>query len=228
MDNLFWDRAIFRGISEESVKAIEKMPKKESEYQANTIVIKEGEKIEYFCVILDGVLKSTEYTSNGKELNSSYFFAREDDASNFFAGDAFPFYLVYGGVENYVFNVIALKKSRVVWLPINELKAIIEKDEVFLHNILQFVAKYNCYSKILLRGVQYRKVIERLSYWLIYLNDADKIIEIPNSQEVLADMLHVNRSSLNQELVQLDKMGVIDFDRKYIKVKDREYLESIL
>ncbi|SFE14892.1 Crp/Fnr family transcriptional regulator [Peptostreptococcus sp. D1] len=228
MDNTFWDRSIFRGISEESKNAIEKLNKKEVTYDSNTMIIREGQEIEHFAIIIEGVLKSTEYTSSGKELNSSYFFAREQHSSYYFAGDAFPFYLIYGGVKNYFFNVLALKKSRVVWLPVDELKEIIDKDPVFLKNILQFVAKYNCYSKVLLRGVQYRKVIERLSYWLIYMNNSDELIEIPNSQEVLADMLHVNRSSLNQELVQLDKDGIIQFNRKNIRVLDKEYLKSLL
>lgn len=228
MDNTFWDRSIFRGISEESKKAIEKLNKKEVTYDSNTMIIREGQEIKYFAIIIEGVLKSTEYTSSGKELNSSYFFAKEQHSSYYFAGDAFPFYLIYGGVKNYFFNVLALKKSRVVWLPVDELKEIIDKDPVFLHNILQFVAKYNCYSKVLLRGVQYRRVVERLSYWLIYMNNSDELIEMPNSQEVLADMLHVNRSSLNQELVQLDKDGIIQFNRKNIRVLDKEYLESLL
>lgn len=218
MDNLFWDRDIFRGISEESIEAIERMNKREQMYDSNELMIKDEEKISEFCIILDGVVKSTEYTSSGKELNSSYFFG----------GDSFPFYLVYGGKQRYFFNTVAMKKSRVVWLPVEELVPVINKDPIFLLNILKFVAEYTCSSKHLLRCVQYRRVIERLSYWMVNINNPDEIIRIPNSQEVLADILHVNRSSLNLELNKLYEMGVIDLDKKTIKVLDKDYLESLI
>ncbi len=218
MDEKFWEIQIFKGISENSKTKILKMDKKEVYYKSGETLFNEGDEINYFGVILDGVLKCTEYTISGKELNSSYFFN----------GDAFPFYLIYGGASKYNFNIVAFKKSKVVLLPVVELKEIIDSDIVFLHNILTFVAEYNCYSKILLRCVQYRRVIERLSYWLLNINEADNIIQIPNSQEVLANILHVNRSSLNQELVFLERLGVIECNRRNIKILDRKYLEDLL
>lgn len=209
---------IFEGISEESKAAIRNMNKKEKLYHPNELVIEEGEKIKNICVILEGALKATEYTSSGKELNSSYYFG----------GDAFPFYLVYAKVKRYFFNTYALKKTRVVWLPVDELKEIIDKDQVFLHNVLRFVAEYCTYNKVTMRAIQYRKVSERLSYWILNINDPSKIITIPNSQEVLADILHVNRSSLNQELKRLDKKGVIQLENKKIMVLNKKYLESLI
>ncbi|SEN28195.1 cAMP-binding domain of CRP or a regulatory subunit of cAMP-dependent protein kinases [Peptostreptococcus russellii] len=218
MNDLFWDRMIFEGISEESKKAIENMPKEEKSYKANELVSSEGEAIESVCIILTGALKATEYTSEGKELNSSYYFA----------GDAFPFYLVYGGIKKNFSNTYALKKSRVVWLKVKDLIPIIDNDQVFLHNILRFVAEYCCYSKLIIRCTQYRRVLDRLSFWLLHVKNPDKLIEIPNSQEVLADILHVNRSSLNQELKFLDTEGIIELEKKKIRVIDKEYLQSLL
>lgn len=218
MNDLFWDRMIFEGISEESKKAIENMPKEEKSYKANELVSSEGEAIESVCIIFTGALKATEYTSEGKELNSSYYFA----------GDAFPFYLVYGGIKKNFSNTYALKKSRVVWLKVKDLIPIIDNDQVFLHNILRFVAEYCCYSKLIIRCTQYRRVLDRLSFWLLHVKNPDKIIEIPNSQEVLADILHVNRSSLNQELKFLDTEGIIELEKKKIRVIDKEYLQSLL
>ncbi len=218
MDELFWNRMIFDGISEESKIAIENMPKEIESYKANELVSREGDAIESVCIILTGALKSTEYTSEGKELNSSYYFG----------GDAFPFYLVYGGIKTNFSNTYALKKTKVVWLNVKELIPIIDSDQVFLHNILRFVAQYCCYSKLIIRCTQYRRVLERLSFWLLHIKNPDTIIEIPNSQEVLADILHVNRSCLNQELKYLVTEGVIELEKKRIRVLDKEYLQALL
>lgn len=218
MEELFWNRLIFKNISEESKRAIKCMDKKECHYDAGQLVIGEGEDIDSICIIMKGVLKSTEFTPSGKELNSSYFFS----------GDAFPFYLVYSGVKKYYFNTYALKKSWVIWLKVEELIPIIDRDLQFSRNIISFVSEYTSYSKLILRCVQYRRIVDRLAYWLLYMNDSYKPVKIPGSQEVLADILHVNRSSLNQALSGLEKDGIIDIEKKYIIVRDHESLESFI
>ena len=218
MDDLFWNRMIFEGISEKSRYEIEKMPKKICSYKSKELIQEVGEDIDSVCIILSGALKSTEYTADGRELNSSYYFA----------GDAFPFYLIYGGVKKTFYNTIALKKSEVVWLPMDELVKIVDSDQTFLHNILRFVAEYCCYSKLILRCIQYKRIKERLCYWLLYLNDSSKDIAIPESQSVLADILCVNRSSLNQELKIFENDGYIKIYKKKIKILNKNALEALL
>jgi len=229
LDDRFWNRLIFKNISKDSREAILKINSRECVYAANELIIEEGEEIKDICVILEGVLKSTEYTSDGKELNSSYFYVGKKINSSYpFAGDAFPFYLIYGGIKRYFFNTYSVKKSRVIWLPVKELLPIIERDSIFLKNVLQFVAEYACYSKIILRGVQYRKIEDRLAYWMLNLNDPDKDIPIPYSQEVLADILHVSRSSLNQELKRLKNEKIISYNGKSIKILNKNYFKERL
>lgn len=218
MEPKFWDRMIFENISEDSRIKIENLPKKICNYKAKEIIQEEGEDIDSVCIIISGALKSTEYTADGRELNSSYYFA----------GDAFPFYLIYGGIKKTFYNTIALKKSRVVWLPIDELVKIIDNDQIFLHNILRFVAEYCCYSKLILRCLQYKKISERLSYWLLNMNNEETEVLIPDSQSVLADILCVSRASLNQELKKFEKNGYIKLDNKKIKILDRNKLELYL
>lgn len=220
MDERFWNRVIFRNISEESKEAIIKMNKINADYQANEKILSEGDPIDHICIIVSGVLKSTEYTIDGKELNSSYFFGEDV----YPGGDAFPFYMVYGGMKHHLSHTYCVKKASVVWLPVEELKPIINNDPVFLKNVLIFVSQYTCHSKLLLRCVQYRKVKDRLAYWLTYMNDPNKTISIPNSQEVLADILHVNRSSLNQALQSYIEEGILSIEDKEIQVLKKEEL----
>lgn len=224
MDDRFWDRTIFRNISDDSRKAILSMDAKVISYHANERIMEEGDDISDICVILEGVLKSTEYTVDGKELNSSYFFGGEILPG----GDAFPFYLVYSGEKKYFFHTYCLKKAKVVWLPVAQLLPIIDADHVFLGNVLRFVSEYTRYSKMMLRCVQYRKVADRLAYWLVRVNDPSTVIRIPNSQEVLADMLHVNRSSLNQALKEMEEEHIITMDGRRIQVLDESALEECI
>lgn len=218
MDNRLWDICFMKGISEESKKKIAQIETKTRTYEANELILADGEEIRDIGMILKGVIKSTEYTKNGKELNSSYFFG----------GDAFPFYLIYGGVKRYFFNTYCLKKASLIWVPVDQIMPIVHSDPIFMQNILVFVSKYTVYSKMNLRMVQYRKISDRLSYWLIHMNDPSQRIKIPNSQGVLADILHVSRSSLNQEFKKLQQAGILKLEGKYIHIQDESYLRKNL
>lgn len=223
LDHRFWNRLLFEGISEASKCAIEEMPKEVCSYGAGDLIRSEGDPINEICVILSGVLKSTEYTVDGKELNSSYFFGSDTIPG----GDAFPFYLIYGGEKEYYFNTYCLKKAEVVWLPIEDLFPIIDQDKQFLQNVLIFVSDYSLFSRQLLRCIQYRKVTERLAFWLTRICEGP-LVHIPNSQEVLGDMLHVNRTSLNAGLKELEQDGFIRLEGKSIRILDEEGLSELV
>lgn len=99
---------------------------------------------------------------------------------------------------------------------------------VLMENILTFVSEYTCYNKMLARCVKYRKVSARLAYWLLHLTRDSEALYFPMSQEILSDILHVNRSSLNQALVALQKQNVIEIKDQQITILDRYYLEDLL
>lgn len=102
-----------------------------------------------------------------------------------------------------------------------------DEDIVLTKNILKFVAEYTSFNKLVIRATQYTKVIERLSYWILHLDEVD-YLKLPTSQEMLSDILRVNRPSLNQELKFLRDNKIIEFKGMDFKIIDRKYLENIV
>ena len=68
--------------------------------------------------------------------------------------------------------------------------------------------------------LNYQTIRERIAYWIVGMRDIApaETIRMPGSQLMLANMLHVSRSSLNQELKLMQKDG-------YFKVRGREMYE---
>lgn len=208
---------IFNGISEKSKEKLLELDIASKDYQANELVLRREDKLENALLIKKGCLKACEYTINGKEIVSSYYFE----------GDAFPFYLYFGNANRFPYNVYALKKSSVYFLPFKEFEKIMDEDIVLTKNILKFVAEYTSFNKLVIRATQYTKVIERLSYWILHLDEVD-YLKLPTSQEMLSDILRVNRPSLNQELKFLRDNKIIEFKGMDFKIIDRKYLENIV
>lgn len=98
-----------------------------------------------------------------------------------------------------------------------------DTDIVLTKNILKFVAEYTCFNKLVIRATQYSKVSQRLAYWILHLQEVD-YLKLPTSQTMLADILRVNRPSLNQELKKFAEDKAIYIEGMEIRVLDRDYL----
>ncbi|WP_055078493.1 Crp/Fnr family transcriptional regulator [Lagierella massiliensis] len=211
------DFKIFKGISEDSKNAIMDINPQIYYYEPKNISIRNDETLKYVLLIKKGCLKTTEYMINGKEIVSSYYSE----------GDAFPFYLHYGNYTNFPYDVYAVKKSEVYFVPFDELEPIIDKDPILMKNVLAFVSEYLCFNKFVLRATQYYKINQRIAYWLLHIDEIDSL-KLPKTQEMLADLLRVNRSCLNTELKYMESEGIIKVNGVNIKVLRPDLLEDLI
>ena len=208
---------LFDGILESSKAKIKKLDVIEKVFNAGEKVLEKDSDLKYALFIEKGCLKACEYMINGKEIVSSYYFA----------GDAFPFYLYFGNTSKFPYDVYATKKTNVYFLPLKEFEKIMDEDIVLTKNILKFIAEYTCFNKLVIRATQYSKVSQRLAYWILHLDEVD-YLKLPTSQAMLADILRVNGSSLNQELKKLSDEKIIEVKGKDIIVQNREFLHDII
>ena len=74
----------------------------------------------------------------------------------------------------------------------------------------------------------FSSVQERIAAWLLQETDEKGMVELKTNREEQADYLCVARPSLSRTLMQMQKAGLIEADRKQIRILDREKLEKIL
>ncbi len=208
---------IFDNISELSKERLRHINIKKRTFSSNEIVGRQGDKLDHAFLINTGCLRAIEYMIDGKEIVSSYYSSC----------DAFPFYLHFGKTPHLPYDVYAVKNSEVLFLPFDTVEEIIKDDIVFMRNILEFVAEYTCFYRLILRATQYNKVVQRIAYWLLHIDEIDSL-KYPSSQKMLANILRVNRPSLNQELKKLCQLKVIEMHGMKFKILNREFLEDII
>lgn len=208
----------FQNLSDETIHKIEQLDIRIQEFTAGDSVNFFGDSIEFIYVIMAGCLKTNEYLMSGKEVVSSYYFAQ----------DAFPFYLVYGGAVSYPYNVYCHKDAIVYAIPVNELKDLIAEDIQLMSNILEFVSRYCMQNKKVIQAVSYTKVSQRLAFWLLASANQKGMFKLPGTQQLFADQLLVNRSSLNQELKDFESSRYITVRGRNIQIKNRSALEELI
>ena len=112
-------------------------------------------------------------------------------------------------------------------MPFEELKPIIDNNLILMNNVLTFVSEYLCFNKFVLRATQYYKINQRLAYWLLHM-DLVNPLKLPKTQEMLADLLRVNRSCLNSELKFMESEGIIEVKGVNVKVLRPDLLEELI
>lgn len=189
-------------------------------YQRSEIIYTQGSKINHFGIVLEGILKAVTQTVNGDELCHAYFEQK----------DIFPELLYFSGKKHYTYSLVAARKSTVAWLPVTILEEMLERDNLLMYSLLLYISRRGLKDQLYLNCLNYQTIRERIAYWIVGMNDIvpGEPIHMPISQTILANMLHVSRSSLNQELKLMEKQGYFKIYDQQMHITDTERLMEMI
>ncbi|WP_055079401.1 Crp/Fnr family transcriptional regulator [Lagierella massiliensis] len=219
MDNIvnFDSIFIFRYLEDEVINKVYSLDMDHVNFESGDLVVSRGDELNSLLVIKSGLLKQAKYLSDGSEKVVAYYYENE----------VYPLHLFYEGIKHWPYNIYAESESDIYFIPWNDLKEIISSSETLTNNVLRFTASCTCHTKIILNATRYKKIQQRLAYWLLMKKYVDTC-KIPMTQKMLSDTLRVTRPSLNQELKKLESLKVVRIDVNEIEVLDESYLEDIL
>lgn len=189
-------------------------------YEAAQCIHPQGTKITHFGIVENGILKAVAHTENGMELCHAYFEAK----------DIFPEFLYFSGKKNYSYSLVAEKKSTVVWVPVHVMEDMLEKDQPLMYALLLHISQRGFKNQLYLNCLNYQTIRERIAYWIVGMHNIApaESIHMPCSQLMLANMLHVSRSSLNQELKLMEKDGYFQIKNHEMQSLDEGRLNALL
>ncbi|PKK95436.1 MAG: hypothetical protein CVV60_01290 [Tenericutes bacterium HGW-Tenericutes-5] len=180
-------------------------------YPKNSFVFYENDLCDKIGYIVEGRLHLVHFTTSGEEkilaeLNT---------------GDIFGDFLINSEYPYFPGNLVCLEETSVCFLKKDKLnKLLVSNDsfrDLYLKQLSDKALKLNQHNKILLQKSLKDKI-------LLYINNritSDKsfIIKIDNKQ-TLANYLNVTRQSLSREMKLMKKDNLIDFNKKYIWLKE--------
>ena len=189
-------------------------------YPAGACIHSQGDKITHFGIVTSGILKAVSYSRDGSEMCHTYFEEM----------DSFPEFLYLTGERRYTYLLYVEKRAAVTWIPILELQEMLTSEPHMLSALLLYVSKRGLKNQLYLNCLNYQTIRERIAYWILGIQKmtSGKTVMIPRSQTILANMLHVSRASLNQELKQMEREGYFRLDKEKILGADAEKLMELL
>lgn len=189
-------------------------------YEAAQCICLQGSRITHFGIVEHGILKAVDNTSDGAELCHAYFETR----------DIFPEFLYFSGRKNFSYSLVAEKQSSVVWIPVQVMEEMLKEDQQLLYELLIYISQRGLKNQLYLNCLNYQTIRERIAYWIVGMQRIapTELIRMPCSQLMLANMLHVSRSSLNKELKLMEREGYFEIRDHEMRILDESRLEGLL
>ena len=218
--------SLFRNVSEESIARILVCSgAKFRTYNKDETIFRQGEQADYFYALLKGNVSIISYMPSGK-VNALYHVA-----AGALIGEHYSNHLDSDG-RVYWYEAAACESVEVLAVPWQYLYGFCDKacdhHKQLIQNLYESMSTKEWMAVRKLNVLGFASVQERAAAWLLQEADASDTVLLKTNREEQADYLCVARPSLSRTLMQMQKAGLIEADRKQIRILDREKLEKIL
>jgi CRP-like cAMP-binding protein len=178
------------------------------EYKKGSLVVHEGEACTSIGFIISGTLASQQLTPTGEVLTLKLF------QSN----DAFGAALYSTKKATYPLTLMALKNSQVLYIPFDQICNILERNQEFNKNFIEFLSSRVMIFKEKVQMLQYKNVRSRLMLYLSneYNTSRTTTFRLSHTKVAIAEMIGVARPSVSRELKNMEKDQLIKLNGQTI------------
>lgn len=213
---------LFTDLKHEEIEYIlERTQSYVKHYEKGDIIISEGDKTEYFNVVISGSAMIYQNDDSGNayinlKLERSEYFSQTYATT---------------GRASFV-SIIALQKSEILFINYQKVlknfgSTVFQK---FISNIITCISNRNYQLNIKIAILNSKSIKVRIYKFLSqYMDDEiDCYFEVPLNKQQMAEYLAVNRSALSKELGNLKRSKKLDFDGNNYKILDHNYFKELL
>ncbi|MBN2861295.1 MAG: Crp/Fnr family transcriptional regulator [Sphaerochaetaceae bacterium] len=192
-------------------------------FHKGELLVREGEKGQWFTVIREGSAKAYRTTGDGRE-QILYIFPTND-----YFGARFLF-----TDEKVPYSVQALEETRVCMLSKSQFSRLLSEHSTIAMEIIEAMAKRMSRLESVLQSMGGRNADVRVASLLVdfkdsygTVRDGYPLISLPLSREGLANYLGLARETLSRKLSQLEEEGIIEaVGNHQVRILDIRRLED--
>jgi len=177
-----------------------------------------GETVNFLIVVLEGSVKGEMVDFSGKTIKIDDIRAPRVLASAF----------IFGKQNKFPVNVMANEKTRLLYIPKYDFMKMLQADIRILQNFLNVVSNQTQMLAGKLKFLSFKTIKGKIAQYILGLAGPDKdMIELPLSQNDLAEQFGVARPSLARVLGEMARDGILRVDRRVIRILDRGKLREV-
>ncbi len=211
---------LFKGLGEKDLgNILLSMNKFFYKYKKGEIIANEGDGCESIGLIINGDVEIQKIYSNGK-----YIVLKKFGNNNVF-GEA----IVFSDKNFYPATVVASTDCEIFYVKKQNIVNLCMTNKIILENFMTLLSKKILILNDKITTISFKTVKSKvINYILNNVEEENNELYLKESKEKIAASLGIPRPSLSRELINLRNLGLIDFDRKTIKILNRTLLEEML
>jgi len=211
---------IFRGLDTPSaISIINSIHFQVKKFTKGDILATAGEKVVNLYIITEGSVKGEMIDYTGKTIKIEDIEAPKPLAAAF----------MFGEKNRYPVTVTANNDVKIISVPIEEFLKILQKNSTVLTNYLNSISTRAQFLSQKIQFLGFKTIRGKVAHFLLNkAGDRYHSVELKETQQQLADMFGVARPSLARVLGEMQKEGLIEIERKTIKLKNKAALNDLL
>ncbi len=211
---------IFRGISSEDLQELfSKIHYQVKTYAKNEFIVMGGDICDRQLIIQKGSVKAEMTDYSGKTIKIEDLIAPQPLATAF----------LFGQQNRFPVTVSANTEVEMVSIPKPEFVKLLQLNTMILNNYLNTISTRAQFLSQKLKFLSFKTIKQKIAHYLLEkAGDRLQTVEIHQSQGQLAEMFGVTRPSLARTLGEMIQEGLIETDRRYIKILDKVRMNQLL
>jgi len=211
---------IFRGISPEDLTGLfSQIHFQVKTYQKNDLIAIGGEICDRLLIIQQGSVKAEMNDYSGKTIKIEDLVAPQPLATAF----------LFGTQNRFPVTVSATSEVEMVSVPKPEFVKLLQLNALILNNYLNTISTRAQFLSQKLKFLSFKTIKQKIAHYLLEkAGDRLQTVEIQQSQGQLAEMFGVTRPSLARTLGEMCQEGLIETDRRCIKILDKNHMNQLL
>jgi CRP-like cAMP-binding protein len=211
---------IFRGISPDGLSELfRQIHFQIKSYQKGELIVNGGEICDRLLIIQQGSVKAEMTDYSGKTIKI------EDMTAPWPLATAF----LFGRENRFPVTVSATTDVEMVSIPKPEFVKLLQLNAMILNNYLNTISTRAQFLSQKLKFLSFKTIKQKIAHYLLEkAGDRLQTVEIQQSQGQLAEMFGVTRPSLARALGEMCQDGLIETDRRFIKILDKAKMNQLL
>ncbi len=187
------------------------------DYDTGDVIVTQGSISETLFIVIKGEVTTEMSDEKGDFMEIDYIKAPNPLATGFlFAAD-----------NRSPVSAICQSKCKIIAIPKDNVYLLMRKYESFMLKFLSYISNKVFFLSEKLRLVSLRSIRAKLSYYLLKESDGKNVFSLKTSREAMARIFSVSRPALVKVMMEMADEGIIDVNRREIKINDRNKLQSM-
>ncbi len=200
---------LFTGLNEEDLDTImESVEYKEQTFPKDEIMANQNEICNRLIILLRGSVRAQMIDDAGKVMKVEDLKAPSPLA---------PLYL-FGERNRFPVEVLTNEPTEAIVFSKETVLSLFQQNRKFLINYLNLNAMYATRLSDKLYFLSFKTIRQKIANYLLKLPAKDGVVTLDRSQNSLAEYFGVTRPSLSRELANMQAEGLIEMDRRFVRI----------